>query len=68
MTDDPRPLVPTAEAADVLRMQPETLERLALSRLVTPDSIDPDGTHWWHIHDLRRQLVAYIDDYDEDRQ
>ena len=55
-------LVETDAAAEALRMEPETLDRMATARLLTPARTDEDGARWWNLHDLRRQLAAYLDD------
>ena len=47
-------------------MEPVTLERMAASRLITPARVDDHGNLWWHLHDLRRQLAAYLDDRGND--
>ncbi len=60
--DDGATLVPTDEAALALGIEPDTLDRMAVSRLITPARTDDRGEQWWNLHDLRRQLVAYLDD------
>jgi hypothetical protein len=64
--DDGPVLIDTDAAAEALRMEPATLERMAASRLLTPAPADDNGTLWWHLHDLRRQLAAYLDEPSED--
>ena len=59
-------LVDTGAAAEALRIEPATLERMAASRLLTPAGVDDHGNLWWHLHDLRRQLAAYLDDRGND--
>ena len=55
-------LIDTESAAEALRMEPATLERMAASRLLTPARVDDNGNLWWHLHDLRHQLAAYLDE------
>jgi hypothetical protein len=55
-------LIDTDAAAEALRMEPARLERVAASRLLIPARADDNGTLWWNLHDLRRQLAAYLDE------
>jgi hypothetical protein len=61
------PLMSSVDAASVLGIDPATLERMTLSRLVTPTATDPDGIPCWRPTDLRDQLTAYLDDHPEDQ-
>ena len=63
--DDTRPLVDTGSAAETLRMSAPTLFRFAEARIVTPARIDPDGTRWWNLREMRRQIANYLDDHSE---
>jgi hypothetical protein len=49
------------DAASALGIEPATLERMTLARLVTPTATDPDGIPCWRLSDLRDQLTAYLD-------
>jgi hypothetical protein len=55
-------LIHTEAAAGALRMEPASLERITASRLFIPARTDDNGTLWWNLHDLRRQLAAYLDE------
>lgn len=67
-TDDPRPLVDSPAAAEALRTSHQQLHRWADAGIVSPARTDPDGRRWWSLHDLRRELAAYMDDHrDDDR-
>lgn len=59
-------LVNTWAAAEALRMLESTLNRFADTRIVRPARVDPDGTRWWNLHDLRRQLASYLEERSED--
>lgn len=62
-TNSPRSLVDTAAAAEALRTSAQQLDDWAAEGVVTPARDDPDGSRWWNLHDLRRELAAYIDDH-----
>jgi hypothetical protein len=55
-------LIDTDAAAEALRIEPATLQRMAASRLFIPARADDNGALWWDLHDLRRQLAAYLDE------
>lgn len=54
--------VDTRAAAAVLGMPEHTLRRFDDARIITPARIDSRGARWWDLHDLRRQLAAYLDE------
>lgn len=54
--------VTTEEAARALHLQPAVFEHWANKGLATPAAVDPDGTRWWNLHDLRRELARYLAD------
>jgi hypothetical protein len=66
MTDQPdQPqLVDTVGTAEALRMSEHALDELAEAGIVVPAVTDADGERWWVLHDLRRQLAAYLKDRD----
>ena len=59
------PLVNTGAAAEALRMLESTLNRFADARIGRPARVDPDGTRWWNLHDLRRQIATYLEERSE---
>lgn len=61
---DERPVVSTVQAAHALHLQPVVFGLWADRGLVTPDATDADGTRWWNLHDLRRELAKYLTDED----
>lgn len=60
-TDRPRPLVSTPAAAESLRTNAQQLHGWADAGIITPAHVDADGCRWWNLHDLRRELAAYLD-------
>ncbi len=60
------PLVDTAAAAEALHMLEATLHRFADARIVSPARVDPDGTRWWNLRDVRGQVGAYLREPSED--
>ena len=58
-------LVDTAAAAEALGVPAPTLFRFADARIVTPARVDPDGSRWWNLHEMRHQIAAYLDDQGE---
>lgn len=65
-TPEERPLAATPDAADALRLAPHTLDSWADRGLLTPACTDPDGIHWWVMHDLRRELLACLESHPDD--
>jgi hypothetical protein len=65
-THDPRPLVDTPAAAETLRTSAQQLNGWADAGIVSPARTDPDGSRWWSLHDLRRELATCIDDQRDD--
>ena len=62
----PGPLVDTAAAAEALHMLEATLHRFADARIVGPARVDPDGTRWWNLRDVRGLVAAYFRERSED--
>jgi DNA-binding transcriptional MerR regulator len=60
--DHNRQTVTTEQAARALHLQPAVFKHWADRGLVTPVATDPDGTRWWNLHDLRRELARYLTD------
>jgi hypothetical protein len=58
---DPRPLVDTPAAAEAPRTSAQQLTVWADAGIFTPAGVDPDGSRWWSLHDLRRDLATDID-------
>ncbi len=63
----PRSLLDTAAAAEALRTTATSLHRFAQARIVTPARVDPDGSRWWHLPELRSEIASYLDDTDPDK-
>jgi hypothetical protein len=65
-TGDPRLLVDTPAAAETLRTSTRQLNGWADAGIVTAARVDPDGSRWWSLHDLRRELATDLDDHRDD--
>lgn len=65
-TYSPRALVGTPAAAESLRINAQQLHGWADAGIVTPAHVDADGSRWWNLHDLRRELAAYLDDHPDE--
>lgn len=62
-SDGPPHGIDSDAAAEALRTSARQLHEWADMGIVTPARIDPDGSRWWNLHDLRRQLATYLDDH-----
>ncbi|HEY2223765.1 hypothetical protein [Actinomycetospora sp.] len=54
-----RALVDTAAAVEALHLPEATLNWFARAEIVRPARVDPDGSRWWNLPDLRSQIAPY---------
>jgi hypothetical protein len=66
-TEARRPLVDTKAAAEALGTPEHTLHRFADAGIITPARGGSARSRSWNLHDLRRELAAYLAVHDEDQ-
>lgn len=60
-------LVDTEAAAEALHTTSTSLHRFARARIVAPARVDPDGSRWWNLPELRNQLASYLHGADNEK-
>jgi hypothetical protein len=66
-TEPARSLVDTGAVVEALGIPAPTLFRFADARIVAPARVDPDGSRWWNLRDVRDQISAYLDDHGDEK-